>query len=226
MIDIFNSYSLWVAIAQIILIDILLGGDNAVVIALACRKLPVEQRKRAILWGTLGAIVSRIIMIFFALQLLELPYLKIIGAALLLWIGIKMLIPEDEDHHENLTASPKLIGAIKTIIIADVVMSCDNVVAVASASNGHLGIVVFGILVSIPIIIWGSRIVLHFMDRFPVIIKLGAALLGWLAGTMAAKDAGIPAIPEWSVYAAGVVGALLVLMGGTLIGSSKQQTSR
>ena len=223
LIELLNSPTFWLAVAQIIAIDILLGGDNAVVIALACRKLPEAQRNRAILGGALGAIVLRIVMIFFALQLLELPYLKFIGAALLLWIGIKMLVPEKEDAHDNLVASPHLWGAIKTIIVADAVMSLDNVVAVAGASKGSLELVIFGIVISIPIIIWGSKLVLHFMDRFPLIITLGAALLGWIAGSMAVGDISLPSLPSWSHYAAGVVGAMLVLIVGMLV-KRRQQT--
>ena len=217
MIELINSPGFWLAVSQIIAIDILLGGDNAVVIALACRKLPEAQRNRAIIGGALGAILLRIGMIFFALQLLELPYLKLIGAALLLWIGIKLLVPEGEDAHDNLAASPKLIGAIKTIIVADAVMSLDNVVAVAGASNGQLELVVFGIIISIPIIIWGSKLVLHFMDRFPIVITLGATLLGWIAGSMAISDISLPAVPSWAHYAAGAAGAALVLIIGKVV---------
>lgn len=214
MIELINSPGFWLAVMQIIAIDILLGGDNAVVIALACRKLPEAQRNRAIIGGALGAILLRIAMIFFALQLLELPCLKLIGAVLLLWIGIKLIVPEDEDAHDNLAASPKLMGAIKTIIVADAVMSLDNVVAVAGASNGQLELVIFGIVISIPIIIWGSKLVLHFMDRYPIVITLGAALLGWIAGSMAITDISLPAVPAWAHYAAGAVGVALVLTIG------------
>lgn len=217
MIELINSPGFWLAVMQIIAIDILLGGDNAVVIALACRKLPETQRNRAIMGGALGAILLRIAMIFFALQLLELPYLKLIGAVLLLWIGIKLIVPEGEDAHDNLAASPKLLGAIKTIIVADAVMSLDNVVAVAGASNGQLELVIFGIVISIPIIIWGSKLVLHFMDRYPIVITLGAALLGWIAGSMAISDISLPAVPPWAHYVAGTVGVAMVLIIGKFI---------
>ena len=217
MIELINSPGFWLAVMQIIAIDILLGGDNAVVIALACRKLPETQRNRAIMGGALGAILLRIAMIFFALQLLELPYLKLIGAVLLLWIGIKLIVPEGEDAHDNLAASPKLLGAIKTIIVADAVMSLDNVVAVAGASNGQLELVIFGIVISIPIIIWGSKLVLHFMDRYPIVITLGAALLGWIAGSMAISDISLPAVPPWAHYVAGTVGVAMVLIVGKFI---------
>jgi YjbE family integral membrane protein len=205
---------MWLAVGQIILIDILLGGDNAVVIALACRRLPEAQRNKAIIGGALGAILLRIVLIFFALQLLNLPYLKLVGAVLLLWIGIKLMLPEDEDEHTDLKASSKLLGAIWTIIVADALMSLDNVVAVAGASHGQLELVVFGILVSIPIIIWGSKLVLRLMERFPVVIKLGAALLGWIAGEMAVTDVSMPVLPSWAHYASGIAGAVLVLVIG------------
>lgn len=232
MIELINSPGFWLAVMQIIAIDILLGGDNAVVIALACRKLPETQRNRAIIGGALGAILLRIAMIFFALQLLELPYLKLIGAVLLLWIGIKLIVPEGEDAHDNLAASPKLLGAIKTIIVADAVMSLDNVVAVAGASNGQLELVIFGIVISIPIIIWGSKLVLHFMDRYPIVITLGAALLGWIAGSMAITDISLPVVSAWAHYAAGAAGVALVLTIGKFmvswneVAGDKSETER
>ncbi|MCM2337776.1 MAG: TerC family protein [Lysobacter sp.] len=207
------------AVAQIIMIDILLGGDNAVVIALACRKLPEHQRAKGIFWGVAGAICVRIVLIFFALQLLALPYLKLVGAVLLLWIGIKLLIPEDDDGHAGLSASDTLFGAVRTVIVADVVMSIDNVIAVAGAAKGDLGLVVFGILISVPIIVWGSKFVLKLMDRFPLVITLGAALLGWIAGQMAVSDVVVTghfgdALPGWSKHAASALGAVLVVLVG------------
>ncbi len=214
----------WVAVGQIILIDILLGGDNAVVIALACRSLPPHQRTKGILWGTAGAIVLRVVLIAFALTLLQVPYLKLVGAALLLWIGVKLLMPEDEDEHSNIQASDKLWGAVKTVIVADLVMSVDNVIAIAGAAQGageehQLALVIFGLLVSIPIIVWGSQLVLKLMDRFPLIITLGGMLLGWIAGTMAHTDpAVVDYLPQeklWN-YAFGIAGALLVLIIGKL----------
>ena len=185
----------WIAVGQIILIDILLGGDNAILIALACRNLPPAQRKRGILWGTVGAIVIRLALVSFAVALLNVPYLKLVGGLLLLWIGVKLLIQEEGDN-DDIKGSDRLITAIKTIIIADLVMSIDNVIAVSSAAE-HAGgehqmlLVVFGILVSIPIIVSGSTLVLKVMERFPVIITLGAALLGYLGGAMIFSDAGL-----------------------------------
>ena len=217
----FMTASFWLAVGQIIMIDILLGGDNAVVIALACRNLPAKQRTQGIIYGTLGAIVLRVILIAFALALLAVPYLKIVGAVLLLWIGIKLLQPEDDEAH-NISSSDKLWAAVKTVIIADLVMSVDNVLAVAGAAQGagqnhQLSLVIFGLLVSIPIIVWGSQLVLKLMERFPMVITLGAMLLGWIAGQMAYTDPAIkaylPAGAYWS-YVAAVSGALFVLAVG------------
>ena len=225
----------WVAVGQIILIDILLGGDNAIVIALACRNLPANMRTKGILWGTFGAIAIRVVLIAFAVTLLQVPYLKIIGGILLLWIGIKLLADTDEGHGE-IQASDRLFTAIKTIVIADLVMSVDNVIAVASAAEQaggehQLALVIFGILVSIPIIIWGSTIVLKLMERFPIIITFGAGLLGWLAGGMIVSDvavapwiqANLPVLDftipgtEMHVNVVSVIGAIVVVVIGTLL---------
>ena len=219
----FMTTDFWLAVGQIIMIDIVLGGDNAVVIALACRKLPPKQRTMGILWGTAGAIVLRVILIFFALTLLQIPYLKIVGAALLLWIGIKLLLPEHEEAHGNIQASDKLWSAVKTVIVADFVMSLDNVIAIAGAAEGAGGdhkmpLVIFGLLVSIPIIIWGSQLVIKLMDRYPIIITLGGMLLGWIAGQMVITD---PAVKGWAEqqgdyfqYLVPAIGALGVLLVG------------
>lgn len=216
----------WIAVGQIILIDIVLGGDNAVVIALACRSLPPAQRFKGIMWGTAGAIVLRVILIFFALTLLAIPYLKLVGAALLLWIGVKLLLPQHDDSHGNIQSSDRLWSAVKTVIVADLVMSVDNVIAIAGAAESAGGshkmpLVVFGLLVSIPIIVWGSQLVLKLMDRFPFIITAGGMLLGWIAGTMAVSD---PAVASYLTpanvwkYGAGVAGALFVLAIGLALG--------
>lgn len=220
MLDI-ASAAFWIAVLQIIAIDILLGGDNAVVIALACRKLPEDLRKKGIFWGVAGAIGLRIVMIFFALQLLAVPWLKVVGALLLFWIGVKLLVPEDEDGHGEIDASTSLAGAIKTIIVADAVMSLDNVIAVAGAANGSLMLVVFGILVSIPIVVWGSQLVLKLMDRFPIVITAGGALLGWIGGGMLVTDPALPAdmlagIP-YGKHLAGIAGAIFVVAVGKLM---------
>ncbi|MDQ7988386.1 MAG: TerC family protein [Candidatus Dactylopiibacterium sp.] len=214
----------WTAVAQIIMIDILLGGDNAVVIAMACRKLPANQRFKGIIWGTVGAIVLRVLLIFFALQLLAIPFLKLAGGVLLLWIGVKLLKPESDEGHE-VAASDRLLAAIKTIIVADFVMSLDNVIAIAGAAQGageqhQIILVVFGLIVSIPIIVYGSQLVIKLMDRLPIVITLGAMLLGWIAGHMVQTDPGLAnVIPntETARLGFGIAGALLVLAIGKLM---------
>ncbi|HWP20822.1 MAG TPA: TerC family protein [Burkholderiaceae bacterium] len=237
----FMTPEFWFAVGQIIMIDILLGGDNAVVIALACRKLPPPQRRLGILWGTFGAIALRVVLIVFALTLLKIPFLKIVGALLLLWIGIKLLAPEHDDDHANIQASDRLWAAVKTVIVADFVMSLDNVIAIAGAAETAGGqhqvpLVIFGLLVSIPIIIWGSQLVIKLMDRFPIIITLGGMLLGWIAGTMLLSDPAVanpevaayfPKLPQTDVlkYAFGIGGALLVLAVGKFIASRRQASA-
>lgn len=226
--------NLWVAVGQIIMIDILLGGDNAVVIALACRKLPPAQRTKGIIWGTVGAIVLRVILIFFALTLLAIPFLKLVGAVLLVWIGIKLLAPGDEDGHGSIEGSDRLWAAVKTVIVADLVMSVDNVIAIAGAAQNagehSLLLVILGLLISIPIIVWGSQLVIKLMARFPIIITAGGMLLGWIAGGMLVTDPAVadPANMAWMFkleqtdtikYAAAVAGALLVLALGKYMAS-------
>jgi YjbE family integral membrane protein len=226
----FGSPEFWIALGQIIMIDILLGGDNAVVIALASRRLPDAQRKKAIFWGMFGAVGLRVVLIFFALQLLKVPFLKIIGGLLLLWIGIKLLLPEHDEGDHEIDASTHLLGAIKTIVLADAVMSLDNVIGIAGAAKDHLGLVIFGLLFSIPIIIWGSKFVLTLMDRFPVIILFGAALLGWIGGGMLIDDV---VLKPWTAdygqtghYLAALVGAALVVaIGKTLSRRGPQPAS-
>jgi YjbE family integral membrane protein len=220
----------WLVVGQIIVIDILLGGDNAILIALACRNLPEELRLKGILWGTCGAVVIRIVLIAFAVGLMQVPYLKMIGGLLLFWIGIRLLADSNIHKHENIHASNRLLVAVRTIVLADVVMSLDNVIAIASAAEQVKGehqlfMVIFGIVVSIPVIIWGSTLVLRLMVRFPIIIVLGAALLGYLAAGMVVTDIAlahwleasslplhikIPELPMW-INMPGLIGALIVV---------------
>lgn len=211
----------WLAVGQIILIDILLGGDNAVVIALACRNLPKKQRWKGIMWGTAGAIILRVVLVAFAVTLLKVPALKLVGGALLLWIGIKLLLPQDEDEHGNMQAHTHLMGAIKTIIVADLVMSIDNVIAIAGAAQSAVAdhqiyYVVFGLVVSIPFIVFGSQLILKLIDRFPIIVTLGAALLGFIAGELMVTDPLTQPyfadyLNAWK-YSAGAAGAVLVVL--------------
>jgi YjbE family integral membrane protein len=221
MIEFFQTLH-WAAIFQIVMIDILLGGDNAVVIALACRNLQPRQRVQGILWGTAGAIGLRVVLIAFALVLLDIPMLKVVGGLLLLWIGVKLLIP-DHDEHGNVRAGTSVWSAVRTILVADLVMSLDNVLAIAGAAEnsgpGHqLGYVIFGLLFSVPIIIWGSTLVLKLIDRYPLVVTFGAGLLGWIAGGMFVSDVFVvDQIGEVSAavkIAVEVVGAVLVILLG------------
>ena len=237
--DFLTAPAFWIALGQIIMIDILLGGDNAVVIALACRKLPPAQRTKGIIWGTAGAIVLRVILIFFAMTLLALPWLKFIGALLLVWIGIKLIAP-DEDGHGDVATSDKLLAAIKTIIVADLVMSVDNVIAIAGAAQNagehQMLLVVLGLLISIPIIVWGSQLVIKLMARFPIIITAGGMLLGWIAGGMLVSDPVLANPDKWQwmlklpqndtiKYGASVAGALLVLAIGKYVASRQDKAA-
>ncbi len=200
MLEMLQTSQFWVDVFKIIIIDLLLSGDNAVVIALACRNLPEAQRKQGIMYGVGGAIGLRIVLTFFAVSLLSLPYLKLVGALLLLWIGIKLILPDDEHGEGNIKAEAHLWGAIKTIIIADFVMSLDNVIGVAAAAKGNVGLLVFGLLVSIPLIAWSSQLVLKLIDRFPFIIYAGGALLGYVAGEMLVTEAMFKETVEASYY--------------------------
>ena len=218
----------WTALLKIIGVNIILSGDNAVVIALAARSLPAHQQKRAIIWGSGAAIIMRIVLTAFAVALLQFPYLKIVGAVLLVWIGIKLLVPDDgEEHiasHENLGA------AIKTILIADLVMSVDNVIAVAAAAKDNVTLLILGLAISIPLIIFASTLLLKLMERFPIIITVGAGLLGFVAGEMAITDPinkhWIEQHAAWMEYVVPVAGALLVVLVGTQIARRKKNLNQ
>ncbi|OZI59892.1 TerC family protein [Bordetella genomosp. 11] len=228
MLEFFQTLS-WAAVFQIILIDILLGGDNAVVIALACRNLAPKQRMQGILWGTAGAILLRVVLIAFALTLLNIPFLKVVGGLLLLWIGVKLLLPEEEGH-DKIKGGASIVSAIKTIIVADFVMSLDNVIAIAGAAQNadpshQIGLVVFGLLVSVPIIIWGSTLVLKLIDRYPLVVMFGAGLLGWIAGGMVITDVVVEGQfgpqPAMVKLGAEIAGALFVVLLGRWLASRK-----
>jgi YjbE family integral membrane protein len=217
MLEMINAPGFWVAVMQIVLIDIVLSGDNAVVIALACRNLPAEQRRLGIFWGVIGAVMLRVLLTLFAVGLLGLPWLKLAGGVLLLWIGIQLLVPEGDDGHD-IKAADHLYGAIRTIIVADFVMSLDNVIGVAAAAKDNVYLLGFGLVVSIPLIVWSSQLILKLMERFPVVVVFGAGLLGWVAGEMMVTDL---AVREWFAvqlpsahYVAPALGALLVVSIG------------
>ncbi|WP_163102392.1 TerC family protein [Peribacillus alkalitolerans] len=178
---------------EIILINIVLSGDNAVVIALACRNLPKHYKDNAVLFGTLGAIVLRVLLTFVAVYLLTIPFLNFIGGLLLLWIAVKLIKGDEE---EDIRGNTTLMGAIKTIVIADIIMSIDNVVAVAGVAQGDIILIIIGLLISIPLIIWGSSFLMFIMEKFPIIIIIGAALLGFTAGDMMLKDLAVGQLIE------------------------------
>jgi YjbE family integral membrane protein len=203
----------WLAVLEIIMINILLSGDNAVVIALACRNLSRPQRRRGIFWGVLGAIVLRIGLTFFAMSLLANPYLKLIGGALLLWIGIK-LIAEEEGGEHDVKASDRLLAAVWTIIVADLVMSLDNVMGVAAAAKGNGPLIIFGLIVSIPIVVIGSQIIMRLIARFPILVVAGGGLLGYIAGEMMVED---PAVEPWVAVNASQAAALAPGAGFALV---------
>jgi len=226
----FSLQAFWIPLLKIIWINIVLSGDNAVVIALAARSLPPRQQKLAVAWGSGAAVAMRIVLTLFAVALLQLAYLKLIGAVLLLWIGVQLLLPEEGE--ENIDGHENLLAAIKTILIADLVMSLDNVIAVAAAAGDSVTLLVLGLGISIPLVIFGSTLLMKVMERFPIIITAGGALLGFVAGEMAVSD---PALRGWMganfqlldgkpVLAGihleiivGLVGATLVVLVGKLL---------
>lgn len=193
MIEYLSNPVFWVGLLQVIIVNILLSGDNAVVIALAARSLPAHQQKQAIIWGSVAAIVMRVILTIVAVEMLKLPYLKIIGGLLLFWIAVQLLVPEDDDG-DGIESSSNVMVAIRTILVADLVMSLDNVIGVAAAAKGDNVLVMLGLAISIPLIIFGSTLLVKLMDRYPMIITIGAALLGWVAGEMLVTD---PSLVSW-----------------------------
>jgi YjbE family integral membrane protein len=211
----FGTPQFWLAGLEIIVINILLSGDNAVVIALACRNLPPHQRRWGVFWGAVGAIVLRIILTFFAVSLLQLSYLKIVGGVLLLWIGIKLIAEEDSEEGHEVKASDKMFSAIRTVVIADLVMSIDNVLGVAAAAHGSLLLLIFGLALSVPLVIGGAQIIMRLIERFPILIVAGGGLLGFVAGELMIEDSAIVdwvhAHAAWLKWAAPVIGIALVV---------------
>jgi YjbE family integral membrane protein len=235
MLEELLSQAFWIGLLKIIGVNVILSGDNAVVIALAARSLPQKQQKQAVFWGAGAAIVLRIILTLFAVALLTLPWLKIVGSLLLFWIGIKLLVPEEDDG--EIEASDQLLAAIKTILVADLVMSLDNVIAVAAAAGGSVILLVLGLAISIPLVIFGATLLIKLMERFPVIITIGAGLIGWVAGEMLVADSalegwftglgvqyveGHPKVGGFSLeILAGIVGIVIVVAAGTLLARRK-----
>ena len=241
MFEQFATQVFWIGLAKIIGVNIILSGDNAVVIALAARSLPPKQQKAAVLWGSGAAVGMRIILTIFAVALLTLPWLKLIGSLLLFWIGIKLLVPEEDE--ENVDASDSMIAAIKTILIADLVMSVDNVIAVAAAAQGSLTLLILGLAISIPLVVFGSTLLLHLMERWPVIITVGGGLIGFVGGEMLVTD---PALKDWLLGSGvvfnesgkplvgglsleiicGLLGAVIVVAAGRLIARRMQRNAQ
>jgi len=221
--ELLQSADFWINLIKIIWINIILSGDNAVVIALAARAVPVEQQKKAILFGAGAAVILRIALTVVAVQLLRLPYLQIVGGLLLLWIGLQLL--GDDEHGEGaVKTNGTLLAAIRTILIADIVMSLDNVIAVAAAAQGSTTLLIAGLAISIPLVVFGSTLMIKLMERFPIIVTLGAALIGWVGGETMASDValkGVMADNHWLHYAAATCGAALVIVIGRVLQKHK-----
>jgi YjbE family integral membrane protein len=241
MLEQFATQVFWIGLLKIIGVNIILSGDNAVVIALAARSLPPRQQKQAIFWGAGAAVVMRIILTIFAVALLSLPWLKIVGGLLLFWIGVKLLIPEEGD--QNISASDNMFAAIRTILIADLVMSIDNVIAVAAAAQGSMTLLILGLAISIPLVVFGAKLLVTLMERFPVIITIGAALIGMVAGEMLVTDpvaldwmkglasiqvdAGKPMLNGINLeLAAGAIGAAVVVVWGLWLAKRQEAAAK
>ncbi|MDI9335668.1 MAG: TerC family protein [Gammaproteobacteria bacterium] len=200
--EMFWDIEFWVRLSQVILIDLLLGGDNAVVIALATRQLPKHQRTQGILWGTAGALLIRVVMAYFALSLLQVPFLRMVGGLLLFWIGVKMVASREEEELSKIKSSEKMFDAIKTIVIADMVMGIDNVVGIAAVASQNeqyaTFLIVSGLMVSVPIIILSSQLFLKLIDKYPIIVILGSCLLGWIGGSIFIGDKILEGFQAWA----------------------------
>ena len=217
----------YVALLQIIGINIILSGDNAVVIALACRSLPPRQQKIGVILGAGAAVALRVLFTIFITYLLATPYLKLAGGVLLLWIGFK-LMTEEETKEDDIKASSHLMGAIRTIMIADAVMSLDNVIAVAAAAKGRYELLIIGLVISIPLVVYGATLMLVLIRRFPFIVTLGAALIGYIGGEVIVSDPAVDpwvnANAAWLHIVAPLLGAVLVVDSGKLLGHAPART--
>jgi len=224
----FGSPEFFVALLHIIWINLLLSGDNSIVIALACRNLPDRQRKQGVFWGVMAAVVLRIIFTVFAMTLLQIPFLKTIGGLLLLWIGVQLMLPQDETH--EIEGKDRLFDAVRTIVFADLAMSIDNVLGVAAAAKGDTLLIIIGLCLSVPLVVWGSNVVLRLISRFPWIVVAGAALLGHVAGGMIQSD---PATTSyWATlfgeeeHALGWFGLALVVIIGKVLAARIERANK
>jgi YjbE family integral membrane protein len=225
--EILQSADFWIGLLKIIWINIILSGDNAVVIALAARSLPPHQQTKAVLFGSGAAVVLRILLTVVAAKLLALPYLQIVGGLLLLWIGVQLLGDEDEEEGETKEYG-SLTAAVRTILIADLVMSLDNVIAVAAAAKGSMTLLILGLAISIPLVIFGSTLMIKLMERFPIIVVLGAGLIGWVGGETIVSDVALKdflGAQPWLHYAGAAVGAAIVVGVGKALQSRGRITA-
>jgi len=212
----------WDGLLKIIVVNILLSGDNAVVIALACRSLPDRYRNKAVIAGSAGAVIVRVIFCLIIAWLMTIPAIKLIGGALLLWIGVKLMMPEHDGEGDGVKSSANLWGAIQTIVIADVVMSLDNVIAIVAAAKGDIVLIIIGLVMSVPLIIFGSQLLMKVLNRYPLLVTAGAGLLGWLGGEIMAGDPLVhhwveTHVGAWGEYIAAGVGAAIVVVLGTVL---------
>jgi YjbE family integral membrane protein len=203
-----------VALLQIMLINVVLSGDNAVVIALACRRLTPRHQKIAFIWGSVGVVVLMVALTGIVSYLLSLPYIEMAGSAMLVWIGVKLLMGEDEAGDGKVEQKSTLGAAIRTIIIADMIMSLDNVLAMAGAAHGHLWMLIVGLFITVPVILFGSALLMKLMERFPVLVMVGAALIGWVAGEMVVSD---PAIKQWVDVNAAILHSISPIFGAAFV---------
>jgi len=225
MLAVLSDPETWTALFKIAVINVVLSGDNAVVIALACRSLPPKQQRNAFLVGTGGIVVLMTGLTASAALLMTLPYIQIVGSVLLLWIGVKLLLPEDDEG--NVKDSDNFWEAVKTIIIADIVMSLDNVLGMAGAAKGHFGMLFIGLAITMPLILFGSAVLMKLMERFPMLITIGSGLLGYVAGDMAVGDLAVKDYVETHAHSldviAPIVGALFVVIAGKMISRRKRR---
>jgi YjbE family integral membrane protein len=212
MLEMMGTFQFWGDVSKIMLIDLLLSGDNAVVIALACRNLPVGLRKKGILLGVIGAIVLRVLMTIFAVMLLSLPYLKLAGALLLVWIGVRLIVPGGGRSSHNAPPGTRLLDAVQTIVVADFVMSLDNVVGVAGAAHGNVALLIFGLIFSLPLVAWSSQLMLKLIDRYSFTIYAGGGLLGYVAGEMMAEEGFVGTLIDARPYLRYVIPILCALL--------------
>ena len=226
--ELLQGADFWIGLVKIVWINIILSGDNAVVIAMAARALPPAQQKKAVLLGSGAAVVLRVVLTVVAARLLALPYLQIVGGLLLLWIGLQLLSEEDEGDGEAKEYG-SMMAAVRTILLADLVMSLDNVIAVAAAAQGNMLLLVLGLAISIPLVVFGSTLMMRLMERFPIVVMLGAALIGWVGGETMVSDVSLREVladNPWLLHAAAAAGAFFVVAVGRLLQRRAQAGAR